>query len=109
MDKKKTKKLFRYITSILFATFMALYLSQSAGYIEYENRKKVELTEKQIEKFEKDVKEGNPVDIDKYLKTNNKNYQNNLSKFGLKISEFTGDKIKRVVEKSFKILSKIEE
>ncbi len=109
MDKRRiSKRVFRYLISIFFATFMALYFSQSTGYIEYENRKQVELTEKQIKKFEKDVAKGKPIDIESYTKTNNKNYQNSLSKIGLKISNITGKGIRKTVEKSFKFLSKIE-
>ena len=53
MDKRKiSKRIFRYIVSILFAVFMALYLSQGSGYLEYQNRKQVALTQKQIKKFE---------------------------------------------------------
>lgn len=107
MDKKK--RIFRYTISILFATFMALYLSQTTGYVEYENRKKVELTAKQIEKFEKDIAKGKPVDVESYLKQNNKNYQNKLSKTGLKISKIAGNGVKKIVEKSFKMLPKMEE
>ncbi len=107
MERKILKKTFKYITIILFATFITLYISQSTGYVEYENRKKVALTEKQIKSFEKDVANGKQVDIKKYLKTNEKNYQNTLSKTGLKISEITESGVRKAIESSFKILSKV--
>ncbi len=109
MKRKVLKRVFRYSVVICFATFFALYLSQSTGYIEYENSKQVALTEKQIKEFEKDVADGKQVDMKKYLKTNEKNYQNAVSRTGLKISEVASSGIKSVVESSFKLLSKLAE
>ena len=82
MKHKKLNKLFRYTILVSFVTFFALYLSQSTGYFEYRNSKKVALTNKQIEKFEQDIKEGKTVDIENYIETNNQNYQNTISKTG---------------------------
>ena len=87
MARKQAKKVFRFLLLTLFVTFMAIYVSKSAGYIEYENRKQVALTEKQIEKFEADVKAGKNVDLTVYLKQNERNYQNKLSNLGLKVSK----------------------
>ena len=110
MDKRKfLKKTFKTFISVCFITFMALFLSQNTGYMEYQNRKQVELTAKQIKEFEKDVADGKNIDLKDYLKTNDYNYQNKLSKIGLKISNITGDCVKKVVKKSFKILSKLTE
>lgn len=110
MDKRKLlKKIFRTFISVCFITFMALFLSQNTGYVEYQNRKQVNLTNKQIEKFEKDVANGKNIDLKDYLQTNNYNYQNKLSKIGLIISNVTGNGVRKTVEKSFKILSKLAE
>lgn len=110
MDKRKfLKKVFRMFISVCFVTFMALFLSQNTGYVEYQNRKQVELTEKQIKKFERDVAAGKNIDMKDYLETNNYNYQNKLSRLGLKISNITGSGVKTVVEKSFKVISKLAE
>lgn len=109
MKRDSLKKIFRFCLLTLFVTFMALYISQSAGYVEYENRKQVALTESQIKKFEADVAAGKKVDVEKYLKTNEKNYQNGISRFGLKISKVTEKGVKTVVETSFKFLAKLAE
>lgn len=110
MDKRKfLKKIVRLCLIISFTAFLALFLSQKTGYAEYENHRQVALTEKQIKKFEKDVAEGRQLDIKTYLKTNNHNYQNKLSKTGLKLSNFTGNAVKTIVVKSFKFLSKLAE
>ena len=107
MDRKFLKRMFRFCFMILFATFITLYISQSAGYVEYENSKKVALTKRQIKKFEEDVASGKRVDVQKYLKVNERNYQNNLSKVGLKISDVTGSSVRKAVESGFKFLSDI--
>ena len=110
MDKRKLlKKAFRMFITICFVTFMALFLSQNTGYMEYQNRRQVNLTNKQIKKFEKDVAEGKNINLEDYLKTNDYNYQNKLSKMGLKISIITGKIVKTTIQKSFKILSKLVE
>ncbi|MCI9110556.1 MAG: hypothetical protein HFH47_01940 [Bacilli bacterium] len=109
MKRDILKKTFRYVVLTLFVTFMALYISQSTGYVEYENRKQVALTESQIKKFEADVAAGKKVDVERYLKTNEKNYQNGISRLGLKISKATESGVKTVVETSFKFLAKLAE
>ncbi|MBR2833415.1 MAG: hypothetical protein IKE75_03175 [Bacilli bacterium] len=110
MNKRKfLKKVFRMSISICFITFMALFLSQNTGYLEHQNRRQVELTEKQIKKFERDVALGKNIDMKDYLETYDYDYQNKLSKVGLRISNFTGNGVRRIVEKSFKVLSKLAE
>lgn len=107
MNHKKLNKIFRYAILVSFVTFFALYLSQSTGYFEYRNSKKVALTNKQIEQFEKDVKEGKKVDIEKYIDVNNKSYQNNISKAGLSISKVTEKTIQKIINSSFKVLGNL--
>jgi len=109
MKRDLLKKVFRYCLLTLFVTFMALYISQSAGYVEYENRKQVALTESQIKKFEADIAAGKKVDMEKYLKTNEKNYQNAISRTGLKISKLAESGVKKAVDTSFKFLAKLAE
>lgn len=104
MNHKKLNKLFRYAILVSFVTFFALYLSQSTGYFEYRNSKKVALTNKQIEKFEQDIKEGKTIDIENYIETNNQNYQNTISKTGLTISNLTEKAIRKLIDGSFKVL-----
>ncbi len=104
MKHKKLNRIFKYCILISFVTFFALYLSQSTGYFEYRNSKKVALTSKQIEKFEEDVKNGKNVDIEKYIDVNNKSYQNSISKAGLSISTTTEKLIQKLINGSFKVL-----
>ncbi len=104
MNHKKLNKIFRYFIFISFITFFALYLSQSTGYFEYRNSKKVALTNEQIEKFENDVKEGKNIDLEEYIDINNQNYQNTISKAGLSISNTTEKVIQKIIGGSFKVL-----
>ena len=108
MDKRRlSKRAFRYIITILFAVFIALYMSQSTGYMENQNRKQAALTQKQITKFEKDVAEGKKIDINTYLKTNNKNYQNKISKTGLAISKMGSSTVQTFITQTFKVIEKL--
>lgn len=107
MNHKKENKIFKYIVFISFITFLALYLSQSTGYFEYKNSKKVALTNEQIKQFEKDVNEGKNIDITKYIEINNKDYQNKLSKTGLQVSNILEKSVQKFISESFKVLEKL--
>ncbi len=107
MNHDTQNKIFKYLLLISFITFFALYLSQSAGYYEYKNSKKVALTNEQIKQFEKDVNNGKNVDITKYIEINNKDYQNNLSKMGLTISSNLEKVVRKFISESFKVLAKL--
>lgn len=104
--ENRFNKLFKYFIGTSFVIFTALYISQASGYYEYKNHKKVALTNQQIKEFEKDINEGKKVDIKKYTEINNKDYQNNVSKAGLSISNTSEKIIQKVITETFKILSK---
>ena len=107
MNHKKENKIFKYIVLISFITFLSLYISQSTGYFEYKNSKKVALTNEQIKQFEKDVNEGKNIDITKYIEINNKDYQNKLSKTGLQVSNILEKSVQKFISESFKVLEKL--
>lgn len=107
MKHKKENKIFKYIIFTFFITFLAIYMSQNAGYFEYKNNKKVALTNEQIKKFEKDINNGKNVDITKYIEINNKSYQNKISKTGLNISNTLEKVVQKIIGESFKVLSKL--
>ena len=107
MDKSKLNKIFKYSVYIFFIIFLALYLSQSTGYFEYKNSKKVALTNEQIKQFEKDVNSGKNINIKKYIEINNKGYQNKLSKIGFSLSSSSEKIVQKLINKSFKVLSKL--
>jgi len=106
MDKKRLKSIVKYIFISLFVTFVALYFSVGAGYFEYSNGKKAALTEAQIAEFEKDIADGKEIDVKKYLEEKG-NYQNNVSKFGLVISDATYKVVNKGIGIGFKALEKL--
>ena len=107
MNSDRIGRLFKFIMLVSFIIFTALYLSEASGYFEYKNRKKTTLTNLQIKQFEKDVREGKKVDLKDYLDINNRNYQNKISKTGLAISSSSEKVIQKVIEETFKVLSKL--
>ena len=81
------KKNFFRITFLTFLLlFLALYFASNNGYIDYQVRNKKILTEEQIRRFEDDVKNNKPIDVDNYIYDKEEKYDNSLSRTGLKIS-----------------------
>ena len=76
----------RIIILILFIMFIGLYLIGNSNYYDYERSSKTRLTEEQIKIFEQDVEAGKKVDVENYLKLNEKNYDNLISDTTLNIS-----------------------
>lgn len=94
------EKIFKIILIIFIVFFLTLLLADKKGYYVSKTTKAKELTEEQIEKFEKDIKEGKEIDIDKYTININKDYRNNLSnniyKISLKLEKAVDKTIKRI-------------
>ena len=97
--KKKTKFL-KFIFIMCFVSYLTFYIAGQTGYYEYNARKKMTFTKEQIEKFEKDVKEGKNIDMEDYLKNTDKNYQNKISKATLSLSE----NISKITRKGINII-----
>lgn len=106
---KKANKIFSWFLFILLITFITLYISQATGYYEYEQSRKTAFTEEQIKQFEQDVKDGKEIDINDYLENTNKNYQNNISRLSLNVSEGIGRYAKMGIEKIFEGIAKVIE
>ena len=102
--QKLGNKIFGKVLFILFLAFLTLYVSQAAGYYEYQNSKKTSFTQEQIDKFEQDVKDGKEIDITDYITNTNKDYQNKLSASALSISEIISKYTKGGIEKIFTAL-----
>lgn len=107
MKKNKKNKFLRFIFMMLFLCFMVIYCSELAGYYEYKNYQKKELTSEQIKQFEEDVANGEKIDLNKYLVVENKTYNNKLSRFASKLSNFISESVEGGVKYIFKILSNI--
>ena len=79
-------KAFFVVLAILFAIFMTLYISQATGYYDYEQYKKVSITKDKISQFEQDVRDGKEIRVENYLDNVQIDYNNKVSKTGLKLS-----------------------
>ena len=107
MKKDKKNRLPKFIFCIFFISFLVIYFSELTGYYEYTNHQKKALTEEQIKKFEKDVKNGKKVDINKYLVVDTKKYNNTLSNLASKFSDGISKIVNNGVEYTFKYISKL--
>ena len=100
-------KIAKKIIIILFVLFIALYISQSTGYYDYEIYKKTTLTSEQIKQFESDLAKGKNVSAKDYLSDTYKDYGNKLSNTGLKMSKKIEKYSKDVIETIFGALSNV--
>ncbi len=88
-SEKKEKRLrgfFLFLFSILLVVFLTLTIFEATGYYEFSARKKVNLTNEQIKRFEQDILDGKDVRMEDYLEYQNKDYSNKISKMGYQIS-----------------------
>lgn len=105
--EKTYYSIFKFFFIVLLITFLALYISQSTGYYEYEQHKKIVLTEKKIKQFEEDIKAGKNLDIENYLENKTTNYQNKISKTGYNISSSIGKYVRLGIKETFGLLNKL--
>lgn len=91
------KDFFRIIGMTLLFLFFGLYLASQNGYIDYQARNQMVLTKEQIEKFEEDVKNQRPIDIENYVIREEELYDNQLSRVSLKISNMIGESVQNVL------------
>lgn len=103
MDKKKKGNWFFKILIVLFVMFLCLYSMSINGYTENINMKKTLYTEEQIKKFEKDVQNGEYLDLTDYTLAKDIDYSNKMSDFGESVSEF----IAATASKSIKFFNNI--
>ncbi len=104
-DKKKlAKKILSKCFIFLFLIFTILYLSEGAGYFEYEQHRNMVLTSDKIKEFEEDVKNGKNIDIENYVETKAKDYSNPVSNLGLDISGLVNDFVTDGLNSLFKFL-----
>lgn len=105
--EKIYNNIFKFIFFTLLITFLALYISQATGYYEYEQHKRVVLTENKIKQFEQDVKEGKNLSIENYLEDKADNYQNKVSQTGYNISSKIGHYVRMGIRETFGFLNKL--
>ncbi len=83
---KRFKKLFELLGCIVVILFLVIYIGQGTGYYQITENRKTALTDEAIKRFEEDVRSGKEIVASNYL-VKEKNYNNNISILGMKISE----------------------
>lgn len=99
--KKKKSKLY-YILLILFIIFSCVYIISESGYYEYTLQGKTIMTKEKILEFEKDIQDGESIDLKKYYRQE-KNYSNGFTN---SINDFS-DGIKNISRKIMKRIFKV--
>lgn len=84
---KKKKNYFLRILSLLFLIFISLYIAMESGYYEAKLSKKTTMTEESIKKFESDIKNGKPIDINSYSYNEFTDYSNNTTNLAIFVGE----------------------
>jgi len=87
---KKGKYLLR-ILSLFFLVFVALLIAYESGYYETKASNRATLTKEAMEQFESDLANGELVDVKDYLKEENVDYSNGVTKIGNKLSQGISD------------------
>ena len=82
MKKKKKNNIFLKILGCLFILFIALFIANMSGYYEGKIRERVTVTKEGIKMFEQAVKNGDAIDIESFLNTENIDYSSKLSNVG---------------------------
>lgn len=103
----KLKKIIKLVATITILAFLFSYAIEKSGYYEYNLQNKKNLTEEEIEQFEKDVKAGKDIDINEYLKDNTIDYSNNLTKTTSEMSIKLNKYLKKFLTNSFDIFGKL--
>lgn len=79
-NKEKMHPFFKLLI-VLFIIFIAFYISLESGYYPSKVRKDTIYTNKELNNFEKDLKNGNLISSDGYIE-NDINYSNFITKAG---------------------------
>ena len=98
------KKIIKLSLVLIVVLFFSLYLTRYTNSY-YQNNSI--LTEQAIEKYEKDLKEGKKIDPNNY-KEREKQYNNNITKLGMKTSSIIEKAFKTSLKYMMKYLNKLE-
>lgn len=104
MPKKSKSRYFFKSLGILFLVFISLIIAYESGYYETRAGNRATLTKDAMEKFEADVLKGEVVDINDYLKKDNIDYSNNVTKLGNKMSNAVSEVMTNGIQGIFNTL-----
>ena len=107
METKKKPNYLKLLFIGLFFAYIVLYILNVTGYYNGNIRRKVAFTDEKIAEFEKDIANGEKIDMKDYLKDQEKNYTNNTSNMGYAISTNVESFLNEGIKKVMNILSKL--
>ena len=99
------KRIIKVLFIIILILFLSLYFSKYTNSF-YENKKV--LTDEAILQFEEDLKKGREIDSSNYLREE-KDYNNKMSRIGLKSSMIIEKSFKKILKYSMNYLDNLEE
>lgn len=105
MEKKKKKNWFLTILGIMFLIYIALYIMDNLGYYSIATKNKV-ITEQKLIEFERDVKNGEKIDIKEYIRDTT-NYKNIYSNLGYNMSVGIDTVLNKGLKKVGNIIEKL--
>ncbi len=91
MKKKTNTNWFMKTLGVLFLIFISLYIALESGYYEAKAAKKTAMTQESIAKFEEDIREGHPIDLESYTYIEQKDFSNNTTDAAI----FIGSKVEQ--------------
>lgn len=105
--KKLVSKIFWKIFLALLFGFSALYISEATGYYEFEQHKKVTLTNELIKQFESDVSNGKDINVKDYIDEKEVSYENNVSSTGIFLSKTIEELMQNGMKTTFEFLNSV--
>lgn len=102
----KINNILKFFGIILLLSFMFLIIASKSGYYEYQLSNKRAMTDEAIARFEKDVSEGKYIDLNNYIDSENKNYNNKISNMGNSLSNTVSSAISKCFSFLFDYLNK---
>lgn len=103
----KINKSLKFIIILLLVVYIASFIVSETGYYEYKMGQRTVLTNKQIKKFEEDVKNNINVDINDYVIDEKADYTNKFTSSVNNTSLTLNKYLKKCVEGVFKILNNV--
>ncbi len=103
----KHKKFFKFCCFLLLFIFICSYFIEISGYYEYNLANKKNLTNWQIQQFEKDIKEGKSIDLNRYLKDTQNDYSNKLTRTTSETSLRLNEYLKQIIGNTFSVMKRL--
>ena len=97
------KKVIKLIFFLFLFAFLGAYLIEKTGYYEYNLGKKKNVTEEEIKRFEEDVKNGEDMDLSKYLEDTVVDYSSPLTRSTTRVSLKVNGYLKTFLSDGFKV------